>query len=140
MREMSNLVGQRPMPSGITSSEGGHLKFMADGSLYSNRASVGQTYNLGFDANLELPLVKSNYFNVTLTGNTTLVNPSKNYDGNWTLIIEQDSIGGHVVAFGSTFKVAQGTIAYAPKARTLVQIIATNGEYHVSMTTLTPAP
>jgi hypothetical protein len=74
----------------------------------------------------------SNTFTVTLTGNTTLSNPTNLADGqilNWYIV--QDGTGSRTMAYGSSFKWAGGSVPALSTAAGSVDMIT--GQYISSL-------
>ena len=111
--QVSNVSGEVPEPGSLA--EGEIAVNAADGVLYFREANgaVGQIAAVGssptvvaltYAATLNTDASAGDIFDVTLTGNTTLANPSNPVDGKtlrWR--IRQDGTGSRTVTLGNKF-------------------------------------
>jgi hypothetical protein len=89
--------------NGQIESKTGGFKF-PDGTVQSSAAFSNGVTTLTESTTISVNAAAANVFNITLTGNRTMANPSNLMDGQmYTFRITQDATGGRTLTWGSSF-------------------------------------
>ena len=91
----------------------------------TTKGTIGAIVAISYASTITLDFRTSNNFSMTLTGNTTIANPSNISAGqSGVLFISQDSTGSRTAAFGSYWDFSDGTAPTLSTGATQVDVVA----------------
>ena len=91
----------------------------------TTKGTIGSIVAISYASTITLDFRTSNNFSMTLTGNTTIANPSNISAGqSGVLFISQDSTGSRTAAFGSYWDFSDGTAPTLSTGANQVDVIA----------------